>query len=376
MLRFRLVRTALFAVLAPLSATPASDIPTDNPHRSELDKAVDDAAAGFFSDTCRVGLSMAIVGVEGARFYDYGSMSRARARLASPATVYELASVTKTFTGVAAARALVEKRMALDDDFRAYLPDAYPNLQSGGRPVTLRTLAAHTSGMPRDIPDTDAVMKTPDFDRLPTQLLAIEQGFTPADFAAALRRTTLRGTPGTAEQYSNAGMKVIALGLEHVYRRSFESLLRATVFLPLRMRDTGFALRGDQASRLATAYGRNRRPTPYHSINAGASWGLYSTTRDMARYVAWQLDAKDPVIARAHALIEGDTSNGKGMIWNEAVDHGEPMLWHGGGSFGMSSQVVLYPASAQGFVLLANDACAGTESALKDMAAAVHAQSR
>jgi hypothetical protein len=48
------------------------------------------------------------------------------------------------------------------------------------------------------------------------------------------------------------------------------------------------------------------------------------------------------------------------------------MLAHGGGSFGMSSQVVLFPAQGEGFALFANDTCEGTESALKAIAVAVH----
>jgi len=49
------------------------------------------------------------------------------------------------------------------------------------------------------------------------------------------------------------------------------------------------------------------------------------------------------------------------------------MLWHGGGTFGMTSQVVLYPQTQEGYVLLANDACEGTEGALKQIARQLHA---
>jgi hypothetical protein len=64
------------------------------------------------------------------------------------------------------------------------------------------------------------------------------------------------------------------------------------------------------------------------------------------------------------------------LIWNVASDHGSRMLWHGGGTFGMSSQVVLYPDTHEGYVMLANDTCAGTESALGDIATAVHGSLR
>lgn len=371
----RLLTVPVAYVLSAL-ALPAS---AAGPSRhASIDDIVQTAAKTFLSDTCRVGLSLAVVdgAVKSSRFFDYGSVSRVRKQRATSRTLYEIASVTKTFTGVLAAKAIAEKRMTLDTDFRTYLPDDYPNLQFDGKPITLRTLAVHTSGMPRDIPDTDAAMADADVASRPERLLAVERGFSPADFPAALHTTSLRSAPGTKEQYSNAAMKVIAMGLEHTYGVSFDALLHGAVFQPLGMRDTGFDLAASERPRLATGYGRDGKATPYHSINAGASWGLYSDTADMARYVAWQLDGKDPIIAQAHALIDGNANDGKGMIWNEGTDHGERVLWHGGGSFGMSSQVVLYPASGQGFVLLANDACPGTEGALKDIAGTVHAATR
>jgi CubicO group peptidase (beta-lactamase class C family) len=168
-------------------------------------------------------------------------------------------------------------------------------------------------------------------------------------------------------------MKVIALGLEHVYETPFDIQLSRVILEPLRMSDTTFALAPTQMGRLATGYGKDGKATPYHTVNAGPSWGLYSDTADMARYVRWQLDEKDPVIAQAHALIAGTPADGKGLIWNEGLDRGERMLWHGGGSFGMSSQVVLYPARQRGVVLLANDACPGTEGVLKAMGMALGA---
>ncbi|SEM49737.1 CubicO group peptidase, beta-lactamase class C family [Luteibacter sp. UNCMF331Sha3.1] len=374
----RFASKALVLLVLATASVQAATVPTDNPRRTALDNAVGSAATAFFADTCRVGLSLAVV--DGAatspHFYDYGSTLRGRRQLATPDTLYELASVTKTFTGMLAAKAVHEGRMALDADFRTYLPGAWPNLQKNGRPITLRTLATHTSGMPRDIPDTDAAMSAPDVASRPARLLAVERDFTPADFPAALHEASLRTVPGATEAYSNAAMKVIAMGVAQVYGAPFETWLRTAILQPLKMSDTGFAVAESQRARLATGYDRNGVPAPYHTLNAGPSWGLYSDTRDMARYVARHLDEADPVIAQAHAILRGDAVDGRGMIWNASLDRGERVLWHGGGSFGMSSQVVLYPATGQGFVLLANDTCPGTESALKALAMTVHAATR
>lgn len=60
------------------------------------------------------------------------------------------------------------------------------------------------------------------------------------------------------------------------------------------------------------------------------------------------------------------------MAWHLGTEGDEPMLWHSGGSFGTSAQVVLFPQRQEGYVLLTNDSCQGTEGALRDFAVALH----
>lgn len=339
---------------------------------AQVRDAVNAAAGQFMADRCHVGLSV-VARVRGQSFlYGYGSIRRDRVQRPTPDSVYELASVTKTFTGALAARALIERRMTLDGDFRAYLPGRYPNLAFGGRSFTLRDLATHTSGLQRDLPDSDALMARHDYDHIGDQLAALNKGFGRARSLAALHRVTLRTTPGTSFAYSNIGIRVIGYGLENVYRMPLDLLLQRSIFGPLKMSDTAFTPSPGMRRRLVTPYSRYRHTQPYHDSSAGAAYGLYSTPRDMARYLAWQLDERDPVISRAHTLIRGTTSDGLGLIWNIGEDRGEPMLWHGGGSFGETSQMVFYPKERAGFVLLVNDACDGSEAALKTMALSIH----
>lgn len=354
-----------------VSATTAS-LPSDNPRHSALDSAVDKAASDFFHNRCHTGLSMAVVEGEHTSFYDYGSISRSKAELATPQSVYELASVTKTFTATLAAQAVNDNRMQMDGDFRRYLPGDFSNLALDGKPITLRTLITHYSGMPRDIPDSDAIYSHKNYATLPAQLIALNQGFGHDQFLAALHDTVLRSEPGKTQAYSNAGFQVIGLALEHIDGMPFDALLRQHITQPLGMTSTGFTLDDAAQSHLITGYDRFGNPTPYHLHNAGAAWGLYSTTADMAKYLHWQLDGNNAVIRLSHQPLFGTATDGDAMAWNLGSDHQVPMIWHGGGSFGMSSQMVLYPQQHEGFVLLANDTCEGTESALKNMAMAIH----
>jgi len=357
------------------SAVQASDlsVASDNPQQSFLDRAVDAAATDYFHNRCHVGLSIAAVTSEGRFFYNYGATKPHGHTLPTYSSVYEIASVTKTFTGALAAQAVEDGKMQADTDFRPYLPGSYANLAWQDRPITLATLITHRAGMPRDIPNSDAIFAKKDFNTLPYELNALQKGLNRDTLLSALHDISLSSEPGSKEAYSNAGYLVIGLGLEKVYRQPFETLMRERLLKPLGMDSTGFVVEGAERARLLTGYNREGRPMPYHLRNAGAAWGLYSTTEDMAKYMRWQLDGKYPVIQRIREPLVGTPQHGQAMPWHLAYDHGQPMLAHGGGSGGMSSQVVLFPAQDEGFTLLANDTCEGTESALKAFAMEVHA---
>jgi serine-type D-Ala-D-Ala carboxypeptidase/endopeptidase len=368
---------ALFCSTAIASTyAVTTEVPSDNPHRSTLDIAVDKAANNYFRNRCHVGVSIAVVEAGRSYFYDYGSTSRSKSERPTPQSIYELASVTKTFTATLAARAVVDGRMSLDGDFRKDLPGDYSNLAWSGQPITLRTLITHHSGLPRDIPDTDAIFAHKDAPVFTARMVALNQGFGREQLLAALHDTKLRSAPGEKQVYSNVGFLVIALGLEKVYGKPIDALVRQYITQPLAMTSTSFTLYSSEQSRLVKGYDRHGRLAPYHPQNAGAAWGLYASTEDMANYVRWQLDDSDPVIRLSHQVLMGDANDGEAMAWNLGGDHGQPVIWHGGGSFGMSSQVVLYPKQHEGFVLLANDTCEGTESALKAMGEAIHGRER
>lgn len=377
MVRHLAFASIVTVTLAAATMSPAgSAASTAPPAATTTGNTAGKLAAAFLANRCRAGLSIAMIADGRVRFFDYGVASRATGRKARPDSIYEIASVTKTFTGALAAQAVSDGVMDLDRDFRTYLPQAYPNLERDGKPITLRTLATHRSGLPRDLPDSDALYAHRDFRTFPGLLLALDRGYDRTRYLAALHNVALRSTPGATKAYSNLGMKVIGFGLETVRKQPFEQVMRNGILRPLGMKDSGFVLSAAQRKRLVTGYDRLGQVAPYDLRNAGAAWGLYSTPADMIAYARWQLDESIPAISLAHQPLVGTLADGQGLIWNMALDNGQRMLWHGGGTFGMSSQIVLYPQAREGYVLLANDACEGTEGALEQIAQQLHAARR
>lgn len=366
-------RRSLSLALALALQQPAhAGAPTDNMRSSIAARKIDDVAQAFFSNSCHVGLSVGIVDRGRSTFYNYGSISKKQARLPSKRTLFEIGSVTKTVTGVIAARAILDQRMTLDSDFRKYLPTPFPNLETGGKPITLRTLATHTSGMPRDIPDTSDLFVNPDPNKLPFLLIEREKHYGKSRYLKELGSSKLTGTPGQNHAYSNIGIKLIGFGLEHVYRSSLVTLMKQYVFAPLHMTST-FLMPDKITMPMAEGYLPNGNPAPHDLPNSGAAGGLVSNAQDLLRYAAWHLDESNALIKLNHSIIlPSNQSNGEALMWQVRVDKaGHRRLFQSGGVYGYSSFVVLYPDSQQAYVLLANDGCMNTQEELDDFVSAV-----
>ena len=357
-----------------LAARPAfGQLASDNPTRTALDKAVDKAVGEFFQQDQHVGLSIGVSDNGEAAFYNYGTVSKSKVRLPDRNSIYEIASITKTFTGSLASRAVLDKKMTLDGDFRAYLQERYQNMEKNGKFITLRFLAAHRAGLPKNVPDTDALFKNPNFETLPFQLIELEKPYDDAAYLRALHQIELRSEPGSEFVYSNFGIKLLGFGLQQVYRQSFGLLLQTEILAPLGMKRTSLAVSPQDEPLLVQGYSPSGKPMPYHLLNAGAAGGLYSNAEDLVRYIDWQLDESDPTIRQSHSAIYGNGETVQdGMIWYMTRKDGERKLWESGGAFGMASQLVLYPESKLGIVLLANDGGFSTQDELSDLAKKIH----
>jgi serine-type D-Ala-D-Ala carboxypeptidase/endopeptidase len=363
----------LLCVVA-LSLQGQAQLSSDNPLATRSDSLVHHAVTEFFKSPCRVGLSLAIFENGKQIFYNYGSISRQKQQLPTTTSLYEIASLTKTFTGILLVRAVIEGKIKLDDDIRLYLTEPYPNLEYKGKPITFRHLSTHQSGLPNGIPDNSALFVKPDFDSLPFSLIRLENGYDRERYLKELHAIKLDTIPGSVFfKYSNIGIKLVGFILENIYKSSYADLVKRYITGPLQMNSTSISLTPKDSSRLVKGYNPNGNLMPYSLENAGAAGGLKSTTADMIRYVAWHLDEKDPIIKQSHGILEGDLKTyARGMNWNMALTgDGDRKIWQSGGSFGMSSQLLLFPDSHTGFILLANEGCFDTQGELEKIALAI-----
>jgi CubicO group peptidase (beta-lactamase class C family) len=206
-------------------------------------------------------------------------------------TVFRVGSLTKLFTAIAVMQLWERGLVDLDAPANAYLR-AYQLIpaEAGSRPATVRHLLTHTAGIPEVVHAADLLHPGwGPFDSRPAAL-SVQVG-EPMPSLAAYYRGGLRlvGEPGSAFAYTNHGFATLGQLVEDVSGTPLAHYLREHVFEPLGMADSDLARSERVAARLATGYvlgPGGARPVPDRDWIGAGCGGLYSSTRDMARFVA------------------------------------------------------------------------------------------
>lgn len=329
-----------------------------------INQAANEAALKFMSSPGHIGLSVGII-KDGKKYtYNFGTIEKGKYIKPSANTLYEIASVTKSFTGILLAHAIIEKRVALTDSVQKYIT-SLSNLTYQGTPVTIFNLAGHTSGLPKFVP-------VPPSNSSPIDYWAHHNAISETAFLGELAKIKPEIKPGTAFIYSNADTQLLGIVLERIYHMSFGELVKKYITGPAQMKNTGitiadtdgFAMGYDGEGKLAP------RLTWWDNIPAAAS--LRSDVNDMLSYLKLNLNENDPAIMLAHKPIQQIKDEGAesiGLYWlNKKKKKGYREIFHAGGSAGHTSFCLVCPQTQTGIVCFANDAGPDTEHAMKIMA--------
>ncbi|MCW5548101.1 MAG: serine hydrolase [Opitutaceae bacterium] len=271
----------------------------------------------------------------------------ARKDLPPEAIIFEIGSITKVFTGLLLAQAVLDGKTGLDDPIAKHLP-ADLTLDPSVAAITLAQLASHTSGLPR-LPDNLNPTNPAD----PYANYGTEQLH---DF---LRRHRLEAPAPQPAAYSNLGTGLLGHLLAGIYGMTYAELVAAKITRPLGLDDTVITLNPEQESRFAIPHSGSTAVLPW-SLNVLAGAGaLRSTAADLA-YFAQELMNPESPLAEAFALARqpvapfgGRSRIGLGfMIANR---NGQDVYYHGGGTGGFRSVLELIPATGKATVLLLNN---------------------
>ena len=205
----------------------------------------------------------------------------------TPETIFQAASISKSFTALVALHLVETGLLDLDADANDFLrswkipKSKYIQAHSDGAhpKVTLRGLLSHSAGL-----GIHTYRGYPIGGELPT-LLQILNGDPPANS----KPVRVAQAPGKAYQYSSGGIMVVQQMIEDVTGRALAVLAKEFIFDKLRMADSTFESRLPQAylPQAATGHNRNGEPVPgkWHTYPEQAAASLWTTPSDLARLI-------------------------------------------------------------------------------------------
>lgn len=296
----------------------------------------------------------------------FGELDKGQGNTPSNRTLYEIASVTKTFTGALVAKAVLDKKLNLEDDIRQHLPEDFTNFVFDNKPITIKHLITHTSGLPRFLPvEINTLFDTID-ENLPFRIDSIEQRYGKKQFLQDLKSYEINTVPGSSYTYSNADTELLAFILERAYGQTFESLIQNYICDPAKMTDTKIILTGEDKKRLANGYGEINQPVP-HFANPlwGAGAGLKSTAADLVNYMQFQLDPENNVARESQRALYTDANIQIGYLWEVFYDSlfDVHYIIHGG-AYGAQNMLVIAPKYNLGVWVITNQSGPETQGIL------------
>lgn len=337
----RLRPAVLFAALCACFACGAAHAMTD----AELQAIVGKRLHGDRSGAC---FAVAVIDKTVSRAYVCADGKDAGRRIDAK-TAFEIGSVSKPMMAVVLAGLIREGKASLDDPLSAYLPKDSVVPMFEGKPILLRHIVTHTSGLP-------AIPAGIDYDP--------QNPYSKLDEAAllkALSTTPLAQAPGAKFEYSNFAAMLLSYAVARRAGSDFETLLDTRVFAPLGM-ESSYINRKPDAVKAAIGHTPDTRVTSawtFPTDFAGVG-GVRSTLDDMVRYVQGQFGgAPKPLDADfrlTHAPVANDAKAPIAMHWMLAPLNGRTFLAHEGGTGGFSSFVAFDPGRSFGVVILSDTA--------------------
>ncbi|GAB3771927.1 serine hydrolase domain-containing protein [Spirosoma horti] len=322
----------------------------------------------FIQEKSHVGLSIGIVRNGQTSFYNFGTTEKGKNELPTEQTIYEIGSISKTFGSLLLARAVVDKRVRLNDDIRKYLDGDYPNLAYEGKPIRLVNLTSWTSELPDNFPDRPDAYKQANPDSIPYLISKDLSGYTKQDFFNDLHKVTLQAAPGQHPRHSNVAAQLVGYILEKIYQMPYHELVNTQIEQPLAMRST-FVLE-PATGQLAIGYNGTGVQMPAFTIQAmQAAGGLRYSAADLLKYAAYQLDERNEAVNLSHQLTWGSPdSQAFGLNWflHKTIDS-KRQVEHSGGTFGFASYCDLYPDQQTALVLFANNSDQTTQGQLGEL---------
>jgi len=326
-----------------------SNQPASPNKKDSLENVLDSLVPSILLEKNVPGVSIAVLkGGEIIFTKGYGKADIQKNKAVNTNTLFNIGSISKSLTAFAIVALSEEGIIHLDSPVVKYIRRwKLPANKFDPRKVTIRKVLSHTAGLS---------VRGYNGQYLPGEKLpTIEESL--AGYKGSDGKLEIISEPGTQFSYSSGGYTLLQLLIEEMTGNSFSIYMEQTLFEPLNMDQTGYALK----EATATPYKGGGEPWPQYQFIEQGSGGIYTTANDLAKFVAAyaiQNKGKDIVKPESIAMIlqPAPGTNGNYGLGCKIfpVSEKTKLITHDGANEGWRAMYMLQPDTGNGIVIMTN----------------------
>lgn len=336
---FRTLLLVLIIAQCLLQSAEAQTILSDS-DKSNIQSRID--------NNINTGIVIGFIDAEGHQFFKFGVKSLTSKEPVDEHSIFEIGSISKTFTGLLLAEMALKKELNLDDPLQNYLPEGVTAPTRNGQTIKLFQMSNHTSSLPR-MPNNFAPADpaNPYLDYSEKQLY---------DF---LNSCELTRDIGSQYEYSNYAVGLLGHILASKKKMSYEELMVELITKPLNLQNTTITLTQGMKNNLAIGHSGGKEVKNWDFVTLAGAGAIRSSAFDMLKYVAANMGKRKselyPAMQLAHknSRDEGESPI-VGLGWHTMTFDKKEIVWHNGGTGGYRSFAGFVKGGKTGVVVLTN----------------------
>jgi CubicO group peptidase (beta-lactamase class C family) len=350
---------------------------------------LDASLSDIYSKSLFAGFTVSVVKKDKTLFQKaYGQADVAKNTLYTTQTVQPIASISKTFIGVALMKAIEQGLFTLETPINDILPFAVKNPNLPDKIIRVKHLASHTSGIV-DVEKTyfknHTILTGENTTSVEAQRMINELGFGQSGTVLPLKdflkayfmeggslydKANFQNTePASAYKYSNIGASLAAYLIEVKTGKSFADYCVENIFTPLSMSNTSWSISAANRSKLATLYWTKSAPLPYYKSASYPDGELITCNDDLTKFFSEMMkgfagestflkkESYDMMFKKQFDTAKlptgmSDKEDNSGIFW---VYFKNGRLGHTGGDLGVTTVMGFFPDKQIGYLFMCNN---------------------
>jgi CubicO group peptidase (beta-lactamase class C family) len=309
-------------------------------------------------------------------------------------TLQPIASISKTFIGVALMKAIEQGYFTLETPINDILPFKVKNPNAPNSIIRVKHLATHTSGLTDNQATYNksySILAGENTTSVEAQRMINQLGFSTngtvkslKDFLEAYcteggslydKANFLAAEAGVSYSYSNIGAGLAAYLIEVKTGKSFSDYCTENIFKPLGMTNTSWFITPDNRPKMATLHWERNKPLPFYKIATYPDGSFITSNEDLSKYFiemirgysgestflkkeSFEMLFKKQFEVGKMPTNLNEKEENAGVFW---VYFKNGRLGHTGGDFGVTTIMAFYPETKTGFIFLSNSETANLD---------------